>query len=282
MGVIENYLKLLRVHQWYKNLVVFVGLFFGGVLFNVDSVVKSVFAFFSLAFASSFNYIINDIRDREDDRKHKEKRHRPIASGKISVREAIIVALFLLILSTITGLMVNIPFLFFPVLLVINTSLYSFFLKKIEILDIHSLAFNFIIRAVAGAYAVGVEVSPWLVVMIFFIALFLASGKRTGDARIKNDKLKEHVFDRMRTILASIVLVSYALYSFQSKHTNTFLMLSLIPATFLVLRHLYLTEVDDRIARNTELIFLDKVWLIGLLIWIILCFAGIYGVWGNS
>ncbi len=278
MDVIKNYLRLLRVHQWYKNLVVFVGLFFGGVLFSVDGVAKSVFAFFSLAFASSFNYIINDIRDREDDRKHKEKQYRPIASGKISVREAVIVALSLLILSTVTGLMVSVSFLFFPVLLVINTSLYSFFLKKIEILDIHSLAFNFIIRAVAGAYAVGVEVSPWLVVMIFFIALFLASGKRMGDARIKNDRLKEHVFDKMRTILASIVLVSYALYSFQNKHTNMFLMSSLIPATFLVLRYLYLTEVDDRIARNTELIFLDKAWLIGLLIWIILCFAGIYGV----
>ncbi len=274
--MLKTYIKLLRMHQWYKNLIVFIGLFFGGMLFDAGSVVKSILAFFSLAFISSFNYIINDIKDREEDRKHKEKRHRPIASGAVSVKQALIIALLLLLLSLLACWKISTSFLLFPFLLLLNTTIYSLFLKRVAIADIHSIAFNFIVRAVAGAYAVDVKISPWLVVMVFFIALFLACNKRMGDALIKKDERKAEMFERMRLMLASAIIVSYALYSFQSEHANTFLMLSLLPATFLVLRYFYLAELDARVARNTELVFLDKAWVAGLMVWIAVCFVGIY------
>jgi len=276
-------MSLMRWWQWYKNLLVFIAVFFAGEMMNTMLLYKAVLAFMSLNFISSTNYIINDITDIEEDKKHPEKKKRPLASGAVSISEAMILACVLFILSIVLAYLISKTFIIFPLMLMTSTTAYSYFLKNIPILDVHVIAFNFVIRAVAGAYAVERRVSPWLVVVVFFIALFLAVGKRKGDYMISKGASRKKIYDvyttrfldSLLTIIASCLLISYSIYTFNSPAGEK--MMFTIPfASFLIFRYYHLAEKGEKAGRRVEYLFKDWQWFAVFVLWVIASFIIIY------
>src|SRR3989338_1200011 len=187
----NKYLQLFRVHQWYKNLVVFLALFFSENLLMGSLVGQTVLAFISISLISSSGYIFNDLLDMKKDALHPDKKHRPLAAGKISKIAAVIVALILFLIGIILAISLGGYFTLAAIILIALSSLYTFVLKKILLADVLTIALLFVIRAIAGALAIDVVISPWLILVPFFLSLFLSIGKRHVDLLLLKDKAKQ-------------------------------------------------------------------------------------------
>lgn len=269
-------INLLRIRQWYKNLVIFLSVLFGGLLFNLDSWLILTLGFVSLCFVSSANYIINDILDSEKDKLHPEKKNRPIASGKVSKSEAILLAIIVLAGGFSIAYYLSEKFFLFALALFGLNQAYSFFLKNQPFADILSISANFVIRAVSGSILVNLSISPWLILCTFFLALFLASAKRHAEVILLKDNAKEHrsvlhaytpsLTNALMTISASLLILSYSLYSLLGQHKM--LMLSLPFSLYVVIRYYSLVESGSAIGRNAELAVKDRGLIIGSLLWI--------------
>ncbi|MFC2162825.1 UbiA prenyltransferase family protein [Candidatus Altiarchaeota archaeon] len=280
-----KYLKLLRIHQWYKNLVVFLALFFTRNIFDPSLVATTVLAFCCLCLTSSSYYILNDIKDAKADKSHPEKKKRPIPSGKVSVNEARVISGILLVASLIIAGSISVYFLAFPILLFLSAQLYNIRLKDIAILDIHMIALNFLIRAVSGAVAINVKASSWLIMTVFFLALLLGIGKRRselgllGDHAVKFKVVYEvysrDLLDKMLIMVASILLFAYSLYTF-FVHQDGYMMLTIPFASFIIFRYIHLASVDHKIARKTEYIFTDPQILVAFMLWVLTSFTVLY------
>ena len=176
-------LKAMRIHQWAKNLLIFTALILSHSWFNTEGLKSILFAFFSFGFAASAIYLINDLVDLEADRKHRTKKHRPLASGALSIQWAIIIAPILLILSYALALQTNADFIFILTAYLVLTTAYSFFLKPIALLDVITLTSLYTIRIIAGAVAINVPLSYWLLAFSMFIFLSLALIKRFSELK---------------------------------------------------------------------------------------------------
>ena len=215
-------IKLLRPHQWLKNLILFFPPFLGGVLLQPGMLQKGAIPFVSFCLASSFTYILNDILDCERDRLHPRKRQRAIASGAISVFAALVISVILLLPAL--GLAWSVSLLFFEylALYLLVSAAYSHFLKNQPIFDIFCIASGFVFRLLAGGEAFGVVVSDWLFLSVLLLALFLSAGKRLGEQQLLGDEAGEHrqslgryppgTLEAMMLISAAAVLVTYTLY----------------------------------------------------------------------
>lgn len=279
--------RLLRVEQWYKNLVIFLGLFFSKNFLNPELFLKTVVAFVSLCFVSSSYYIINDIIDSRRDKIHSEKSRRPIASGAVDVNTAVLISVVLAVASFAIGYVLSVEFMLFPIALFVSSMVYNLWLRNVAIVDIHVIAFNFLLRAVSGTVLLGVYTSPWLVAAIFFMALFLAIGKRKADLatlggeavnyrkvyRIYNEKL----LNLMLIVITSLFLFTYILYTFLvHEEPYPYMMLTIPFVSFLTFRYLYFISIDHEVARKTHKLFLDKQMAAGLLMWIVTSIVVIY------
>lgn len=197
----KNTFKLIiqeiRVHQWLKNLLIFLPLLMAHKLNNVDLIIKSVIAFLSFNFIASFVYVVNDLLDIDSDRHHPRKKNRPIASGNLSIRIALIIIPLLLIVG-ISGslLFLSTEFLIVLLIYLAITTLYSFYLKKIYILDIFILSILYTIRLIAGAVAVDVIISKWLLAFSVFLFLSLAILKRFTELRVMQMENKDNASGR--------------------------------------------------------------------------------------
>ena len=220
----KKYLKLIRISHWMKNVLIFLPLFFSGNLFNTNKLILSIIGFIGFSLVASCVYMINDINDVEADKKHPVKKHRPLASGEIKIKTAIIlVVLFLLIsaglityLYTITKAIIIIVL---PILYLILNILYSMRLKHIPIVDVTILVSGFIIRVIYGALIIGVYLSNWLLLMVMFGSFYLVFGKRrneitkNGDSSRKVLKLYNKEFlDKNMYVFLSLALISYSLW----------------------------------------------------------------------
>lgn len=181
----KKYFKLIRIKHYIKNLLILFPVIFSGELFKIATIRSILLAFLSFSFAASVVYIINDIKDKEKDRLHEKKKNRPIASGQISVKNAIICAIILIMLSIICnyfaspkGFLIN--YLFVIAYLIINIA-YSFGLKNIPLIDITILASGFLIRLFYGAAIVNIQVSNWLYLTVLAVAFYLGLGKRRNE-----------------------------------------------------------------------------------------------------
>lgn len=282
-----NVIKLLRVQQWYKNLVIFLALFFTKNLFNAELLGETVLGFISLCFISSAYYIVNDIFDISEDREHREKRKRPIASGEVSVRQGIALSIVLAAMALAIAAALSLKFMLFPLALAASSLLYSMWFRRIAIVDIHFIALNFLLRAVSGAVLIDATTSPWLVTTVFFMALFLAVGKRRSDLgmlsreAIRRKKVYEvynkKLLDMMLIVITAVLLFTYSLYTFLvHEKPYPYMMLTIPAVSFMVFRYLYFISVDHEIARKTHLVFLDKQMLAGLALWIVVSFIVMY------
>ncbi len=176
-------LKAIRIHQWVKNILIFTALILSHNWFNHDALQSIVLAFFSFSFAASSIYLINDLIDLEADRKHQSKKHRPLAAGTLPIQWAIILIPILLIFSFLLALQVNTGFISILVVYLVLTTAYSLFLKPIALLDVITLTSLYTIRIVAGAIAINVPLSYWLLAFSMFIFLSLALIKRYSELK---------------------------------------------------------------------------------------------------
>ena len=283
MSKLIDFLKLLRIPQWYKNLVIFLALFFSANLLDLNKLALTVCGLIILCLASSGNYILNDIIDIKKDRKHPEKKNRPLASGKISILTALIFVSLLFIGSFYWAFQLSSNFFYTVLSLVSLTLLYSLFLKKEIFVDVLIISINFVIRAVSGAFLINVSVSPWLILCPFFLALFLASGKRyselgflkkkAADFRIVLKKYTPELTMSLMNISTALLIVCYSFYSFLSDYN---LLITLPFALYVIFRYYYLVKIGSEISRKPEKILKDYRMIIGILLWIILVFWLIY------
>jgi 4-hydroxybenzoate polyprenyltransferase len=263
-----NLLRSLRPHQWTKNLFVFGALVFAQRLSDPWSVMRSTVAFIIFCGLSSAVYLINDVVDREQDRRHPLKARRPIASGALSVAAGYLVLLFS----------------------------YSAVLKHIVILDVLTIAAGFTLRAVAGGAAIAVPVSHWLVLCTTLLALFLVLGKRRHELILLADGATDHrriledyspyLLDQMISVVTASTLIAYAFYTISPETTGRFgtTMLSLtIPfPLYGIFRYLYLVHRKD-LGGNPAAVLLDDLPLLAcILLWIAAVILIIYHPFGVS
>lgn len=252
-------IKLCRPKQWYKNALVFLALIFSGNLFNAKMFWLCVLGFLLLCCVSSANYAINDIIDRERDVLNPEKRKRPIASGAVKPWHGLLLAAILYIIAFSGSFSLGYAFGLCFVALFGLTLAYSLWLKKEAFADIITIGILFIIRAVSGAFLIGVAVSPWLIFGIFSLAMFLATAKRHSEAVLlgsvfgHRQVLKSYpkeITSVLMVIATTIFVLSYLLYAFLGKHPKLFISLPFVLYT--ILRYFYLAYSGSVIARHPE------------------------------
>ncbi|HLD00346.1 MAG TPA: UbiA prenyltransferase family protein [Candidatus Nanoarchaeia archaeon] len=283
MGLID-YFNLLRVQQWYKNLVVFLAIFFSGNLFKVDLFLVSAEAFLAVSLMSSVNYILNDLVDLEKDKLHPENKFRPLSAERVSKKTAGVIAVILFLGSTILAGKLGGWFLAAVLSLFLLTQAYTFFLKKIVLADVLTIASLFVIRAISGGLAIKVVISPWLIMGPFFLALFLAVGKRHSNLlllKIEASKSRAVLQDytlsltnSLMIISTTLLIISYALYSFLSKQNNLLFTLPLV--LFCIFRFYYLITSGSSIARSPEKVITDRQIRIGMGLGLVLAVILIY------
>ena len=180
-SILNPWIKLLRPHQWTKNLFCVAGLLFGGRLLEPQSILLSGLTVIFFSIMASAIYIFNDIQDRKRDRLHPKKKYRPIASGQVSIKMGLAIAVSLAILSILGGNLLGIPTLICILLYAINNIFYSLKLKNLPLFDVNCIAFGFVLRLLAGIYALGDMPTAWIVLCTFFLTLFLGFSKRRSE-----------------------------------------------------------------------------------------------------
>jgi len=216
---LRAYLELVRVEQWYKNLMVGVPAVFALKLADPGVYPKLALGFAALSMASSSVYAFNDVRDLEADRAHPTKRFRPLPSGRVSVGEALTLSASLAAASLALSLALEARFALCVLAYLCVSHLYSLFLKRVAVVDVTAIALNYLIRVVSGAALIRVEASPWLVSGFFFLALFLALSKRKAELAVAGSAAREVLkvyserwLDQALSMAAAMTIVTYAVY----------------------------------------------------------------------
>ncbi len=234
-----QYLKLLRPKHYLKNALIFLPLVFSGQLTNADALGKSVFAFFAFCAVASTVYIINDIQDRNLDRLHPKKKHRPIASGSVPVLAAALVAVALLCLVGFIHLYAHFSSLSLGLLglyLLVNVA-YSMGLKNVPVLDVAILSSGFVLRVFYGGEAAGVVVSSWLYLAILASSFYLGLGKRRNElasngavTRKVNAAYTQEFLDKNMYVSLALTIVYYSLWAIDpaQKHAHMPLTIPLV------------------------------------------------------
>ncbi|CCX68697.1 prenyltransferase UbiA family [Prevotella sp. CAG:255] len=291
----SNLLKLIRPHQWLKNVFVMIPMFFGGSLLDPSDIRASVVTFFAFSFIASSVYCFNDIIDVEADRRHPVKCKRPIASGAISVRSAwaLMALMFLLSVGTVCLLdtyshVINVG-LVILIYYILNI-LYCSKLKQYAIVDVCIIAFGFVLRVLAGGFATDIALSKWLVLMTFLLTLFLSFAKRrddvlrmneTGEPPRKNTIRYNLTFiNQAITITASVTLVCYIMYTVSPEVVNRFhsdlLYLTSVFVLLGLLRYIQITVVDKRSGDPTKMMLRDRFTQFVVLLWALTFLVLIY------
>jgi len=196
-----TYLKQIRVYQWTKNILIFLPLLMAHKLSEPMLFIDAIIAFFAFSFTASFVYVINDLVDLPSDRKHPRKKNRPLASGRIPILHGALIAPFLLVAGIMLAVFfLSTEFIYILIAYLVITSLYSFVLKKIYILDIIVLSILYTIRLIAGALAVDVPLSQWLMEFSVFFFLSLAINKRFTELYVMQQNNKENAAGRGYTV----------------------------------------------------------------------------------
>ncbi|AEG17209.1 decaprenyl-phosphate phosphoribosyltransferase [Methanobacterium paludis] len=279
----KDILISMRPKQWYKNLIIFIGIVFSLNLLNFNLWINVISAFIVFCLLSGSMYIINDYLDIDKDRNHPKKCKRPLASGRLKASHALFFSTIFIITALGLAYLVNISLFivslgFFSLILI-----YSLFLKKISIVDILVISTGFVLRAVAGCVAIGVFVSPWLIIATFLLALFLALGKRRHELILLKDKATSHrnildgystdMLDQMMNITTASLIMSYSIYTFFSK--SLYIMLTIPLAFYGIFRYLYLINAKE-MGGDPEMLFKDKGMVLSMALWAFLVIGVLY------
>jgi 4-hydroxybenzoate polyprenyltransferase len=273
-------IKTMRLRQWIKNGFVFFALIFDKQLFVMDSFLRTLAGFFLFCLISSAVYLLNDISDMEADRKHPEKKHRPIASGQLPLNVAGSAAIILILISLSTAYLLE-PALaiILAIYLGINI-LYSNWLKHVPILDVLIISTGFVLRVAAGVALITVErFSPWLYVMTTLFSLYIGFGKRRAEMTLLSQGAASHrkvldgytlpLIDQYITIVSGTTIVTYSLYTFTAPNLppNHAMMLTIPFVVYGIFRYLQLIQTGHAAGAPDEVALTDRPLQITVLLW---------------
>lgn len=288
--MIGEVIRSMRVYQWTKNLVLFAGLVFTLKVLEPPFVLAAVLGFFAFSIAVSGVYVLNDVLDVKRDRLHPDKRNRPVASGRLSIGAATAAAVLLGAVGLTGCFLLGAGFGVTAVAYVALTLSYSLFLKQVVLLDVVAIALGFVLRAVAGVELMrdraapggeSIELSPWLLVCAFFLALFLAIGKRRhelsvleGDASRHRDVLGAYtvkLLDQLTAVVTSATVLAYSIYTITPETVAKFggrpLHLTIPFVLYGIFRYLYLMYAEDKGGNPSEHLLRDRATLVNVILW---------------
>lgn len=270
------FVEAMRPHQWVKNLLVLVPLLFTPKAFELSAWGEALLAFASFCFAASTIYLLNDIKDKDEDARHPKKKKRPIASGRLSVGAAWLT--FLGTLAACGPLAWQVPtqgtwrhFVLWPASYLVLNVAYSFLLKRLVVIDCMCIALGFQLRVQAGAAAIQVDASRWLLLCTFFFALFLAfckryeelskQGEASGQTRATMSDYTATFLNMLIGPLAALSILTYALYTVSpdtvARHHTDRLMYTVPIVTYGVFRYLFLVYRKSEGGDPARLLFRD-------------------------
>ena len=266
----------LRPRQWTKNLLLFAGIIFAAKLGDVSRWIEALAAFAAYCAASSASYLVNDVRDAPYDRQHPLKRTRPIARGELSPRLAELLAAVLIVSAVPLVAPLGLASILFLCTFFALQAAYTLALKHIVLLDVMTIGGLFVIRAAAGASAVEVRISPWLLLCTALLALFLALAKRRGElvlvgaeatpGRPVLEGYSLALVDQLVTIVAASTVISYSLYTFTARDSKA-MMITIPFVVFGVFRYLLLIHRRDLGEEPEEILLRDVPLLLCIVSW---------------
>lgn len=288
--LLKDLFLTLRPKQWIKNGALFAPLLFSQNLLNGPLFLKTLEAFCLFCFLTGSVYIFNDLKDFKEDRQHPIKRNRPLASGRVNPITAGIIAFIFLIVSFLGGWVISIPLTQIMGAYFLLQIGYTLYLKHLVILDIFSIAAGFVLRVVAGGFAIGVQLSHWLLICTMLLSLFLAMAKRRHelvflkeDASNHRGILKEYspyLLDQMMAVVTATTVMSYALYTISEETITKFhtpnLIFTLPFVLYGIFRYLYLVHQKVEGGRPEEILLTDRPLLLAVLGWTITVLVVIY------
>jgi 4-hydroxybenzoate polyprenyltransferase len=282
--------RSMRIYQWTKNLVLFAGLVFTLKFLDPPFVLAAVAGFFTFSIAVSGVYLLNDVIDVERDRLHPEKRQRPVASGRLSVHAALTAAVLLLVAGLAGCFLLGPRFGWTALAYVALTLVYSTLLKQIVLLDVVAIALGFVLRAAAGVELIRdrvpagserIELSPWLLVCAFFLALFLAIGKRRHELAVLEEDASRHrgalaayntkLLDQLVAVVTGATVLAYSVYTISPETLAKFhdrpLYLTIPFVLYGIFRYLYLMYARDQGGNPSEHLLRDRATLVNVVLW---------------
>ena len=270
-------LAALRPRQWSKNLLVFAGIIFSAKLGDVTRWSEAIAAFAAYCALSSAAYLVNDLRDREHDRLHPVKRERPIARGELSATAAVAIAVVLTLFAAAVGAWLGWASLGLLAGFAALQIGYSFGLKHVVLVDVLVIGGLFVIRAAAGAEAVDVRISPWLLLCTALLALFLALAKRRGElvlvgaretpGRPVLEGYSLELVDQLVSGVAASTVIAYSLYTFTARDSKA-LMVTIPFVIFGVFRYLLLVHRDDLGEEPEQVLLTDVPIIVAVCLWV--------------
>jgi 4-hydroxybenzoate polyprenyltransferase len=232
---------------------------------------------------SGSEYIVNDVLDAESDRKHPEKCKRPIASGRLKASRALLFSTLLMFAALGGAYIINMQFFIISVIYFLLMLSYSIFLKRLVIVDMLLISIGFVLRAVAGCFAINVLISPWLIICAFLLALFLALGRRRHELILLGTDVASHrktlefysveLLDHMINIITATLIMSYSLYTFLAE--SIYMMATIPLAIYGLFRYLLLIGKGNA-GGSPELLFKDKGILVCIILWFVLVVLILY------
>ena len=284
------YLRLFRIDNWVKNVFIFLPLFFSAEILDPVKFLNTLIVFFGFSLVTSCIYIINDIFDLEYDKIHPEKKFRPIAAGKISIRTAIILGVIIAAAGFYLINLISFNSLLLTLLYFTLNFFYSLILKHIPIIDFVVISLGFVIRILIGGEINDIALSQWIIVMVLLLSIFIAVSKRRDDVYLyeMNDKINRRVvtkyttefMDKILTIVSSVLIVSYLLFitskEIIDRYESEYLIVSFLFVLIGVFRYNHLTYVYHMTGSPIRLLFKDKFLQLCLLFWFATFFVVIY------
>lgn len=278
--MLKHLLKTMRPRQWTKNGFVFFALIFDKQLFMLEPFLKTLAGFFLFCLISSSVYLFNDIADIEADRKHPEKKHRPLASGKLSIGVATTAAVILAVTALVLGYLLEPLFAAAVAVYFVINLLYSRWLKHVPVLDVLIISAGFVLRVAGGVTLITVErFSPWLYVITVLFSLYLGFGKRRAEMSLLDKGAGSHrkvldgytlpLLDQYITIVSGMTIVTYSLYSFSAENLpeNHSMMLTIPFVVYGIFRYLQLIQTGHAAGSPEEVALKDRPLQATVILW---------------
>lgn len=277
MKRLKLYLLEFRYSHWIKNLILFMPLFFGGKIINVDLLRNAILGFIAFSWTASFVYVFNDLKDIEEDKKHPKKKSRPIASGEISQKEASMLLITLsMLISLLTIYIDNLAFTSTLFAYLLINLLYSFSLKKVPVIELIIVTTCYILRLLAGGAITNISVSYWLLIVIFFGALLFISGKRLTEKRNSKTRsvLKKYRTDTLKNLTYFAAIASTLCMVIYTITQGALYIPQAVIYALAIIRYVKLLHTTDK-GESTE-IFIDRSLIFLIVLFSIYSFFIIY------
>lgn len=282
INLLLELIKLIRLKHWVKNAFLFIPIFFAGEILNTTHYFPLFLGFISFGLVASAIYVVNDLRDVENDRIHPQKRLRPLASGTVSISTAYFLIPALLVAGLAIAYFIQLKFAFVLTLYFLMNLAYTFGLKKISILDIIIVSIGFVIRIKAGSIISGTPLSEWVIIMVFLLALFMAIAKRRDDIIIKENSgqdmraaSKKYSLDYLNialSLLSGVIIVSYLMYTLSPEVISRIGTYRIFYTTLFViagvLRYLQIAIVENNTGSPTSILYKDRFIQLVIVAWI--------------